>query len=186
MSDKKIWLGLKNGDKSCLESLYRENVNILYNYGKKLHQNEDVVLDEIQNLFIHLWDIRSKLPEEVNSKAYLITSFRNRIIDNFRRDKHNIIQIGEKHDIESHDFIENQLINNENDIQQNNKLKKAIEKLTSKQKEIIYLKYNLNHSYEEIAEILEINYQSARNLIHRTITELRKDFISLLIIIFFT
>lgn len=54
------------------------------------------------------------------------------------------------------------------------KLQKAMKELTDRQREIIFLKYSKNLSYEEIGEILGINYQSIRNLTHRAVSELRK------------
>lgn len=186
MNKNDTWLGLKNGDKTCLESLYNENVNILYNYGKKLQTDEELILDEIQNLFIYLWDHRTKLPNEVNSQAYLMTAFKNRIIDHHRRNKYHFSKIDDKSDLGASEPIENEIINIETTNSQNIKLNRALNKLTSKQKEIIYLKFTLNHSYEEISEILNINYQSVRNLVHRTITELRKDMIVIMFISYFT
>ena len=54
------------------------------------------------------------------------------------------------------------------------KLQNAMKELTDRQREIIFLKYSKNLSYEEIGEILGINYQSIRNLTHRAVSELRK------------
>ena len=62
----------------------------------------------------------------------------------------------------------------ETSTQQSEKLGLALKALTDRQREVIYLKFNQNMSYEEIGDILGINYQSIRNLAHRAITELRK------------
>jgi RNA polymerase sigma-70 factor (ECF subfamily) len=49
----------------------------------------------------------------------------------------------------------------------------ALERLSSRQKEIIYLKYYQNLSYEEVSEIMNINYQVARNLLYQAIKSLK-------------
>jgi RNA polymerase sigma-70 factor (ECF subfamily) len=49
----------------------------------------------------------------------------------------------------------------------------ALNNLTNRQKEIVYLKYYQNLSYEEVSEIMKINYQAARNLLYQTIKTLR-------------
>ena len=46
--------------------------------------------------------------------------------------------------------------------------------LSDRQREAIYLRYVSGLSYEELSEVLQLNYQSARNLIHRGIEKLRK------------
>ena len=45
----------------------------------------------------------------------------------------------------------------------------AFEKLSPRQKEIIYLKFYHNLSYEAVSEIMDINYQAARNLLSQAI-----------------
>jgi DNA-directed RNA polymerase specialized sigma subunit, sigma24 homolog len=42
-----------------------------------------------------------------------------------------------------------------------------------RQKEIIYLKYYMNLSYEEVSEVMNINYQAARNLVYQSIKVLK-------------
>ena len=48
-----------------------------------------------------------------------------------------------------------------------------LNKLTSRQREAVTLYYIEERKYEEICEIMDINYQSLRNLIHRSLTKLR-------------
>ena len=47
--------------------------------------------------------------------------------------------------------------------------------LTGRQKEIIYLRFVHEMSFEEISEIMEINIQSARNLLTRSMEKIRKE-----------
>jgi RNA polymerase sigma factor (sigma-70 family) len=49
----------------------------------------------------------------------------------------------------------------------------ALGRLSNRQKEIIYLKYYQNLSYEEVSEIMNINYQVARNLLYQAIKSLK-------------
>ena len=50
--------------------------------------------------------------------------------------------------------------------------------LTPRQREIVYLRFFSGADYEEICEIMEIDYQSARDLLYRSIKKLRKVIIS--------
>ena len=49
-----------------------------------------------------------------------------------------------------------------------------VEQLSHRQKEIIYLKFYQNLSYDEVSSIMNINYQAARNLLYQAIKALKK------------
>ena len=71
----------------------------------------------------------------------------------------------------SHD---NFLIKSEEDRQQTLRVVHAINQLPNRQKEIVYLKLYQRLSYEEVSEIMQINYQAARNLFYQAIKSLRE------------
>ena len=48
-----------------------------------------------------------------------------------------------------------------------------LNKLPPRQKEVLYLLFYQDMSYEDIATVMQMNYQSARNLVHRALKLLR-------------
>ena len=72
--------------------------------------------------------------------------------------------------------IEELIISQEITEEKAAKLKKAFEALSSRQREIIYLKFYQGLDYEQIAEITGINYQSLRNTISIGIKKMRESF----------
>jgi len=54
-------------------------------------------------------------------------------------------------------------------------LNKLLNELPSRQKEALYLRYHQGLTVEQIAEMLDVNYQSASNLLHRGLLSLRKE-----------
>ena len=68
------------------------------------------------------------------------------------------------------------------DYGQKKNLKSAFDELSDRQKEILYLKYYSEMDYEEITQIMDMNYQSARNLVSRAIQKLAKH---MLMLVFF-
>ncbi|HEY1199844.1 MAG TPA: sigma-70 family RNA polymerase sigma factor, partial [Niastella sp.] len=50
----------------------------------------------------------------------------------------------------------------------------ALGQLSNRQKEIIYLKFYQELNYDEVSEIMNINYQAARNLLYQSIKSLKK------------
>lgn len=53
-------------------------------------------------------------------------------------------------------------------------VEKYFEKLSPRQRQIINLYYIEQRKYEDICRIMGINYQSVRNLMHRSISRLRE------------
>ncbi|MGO8056305.1 RNA polymerase sigma factor, partial [Rhizobium leguminosarum] len=63
------------------------------------------------------------------------------------------------------------------------KLEKGLAKISDRQREIIHMKYFQQMEYEDIARIMNLNYQSARNLVTRALVALRKEMLVILLIL---
>jgi len=175
MSEDKIWAKMLQGDKNSLELIYRQYVQSLFAYSIKLCQNKELAEDAIQNLFIDIWNKRNNLKNTENVKAYLFLSLRRRIYREIK--KQNKITNTEIHEgtfLEVEDNRESRIIKDEETEIQDKKLKSAMQFLSKNQKEIIYLKFEINMSNQEIADLLNINNQSVRNSLHRAISKLKK------------
>jgi RNA polymerase sigma factor (sigma-70 family) len=66
------------------------------------------------------------------------------------------------------------LINEEEDQERTKKICAALELLSPRQKEVIYLKIYKGLSYEEVSEIMELNYQVVRNLLCAALKAFKK------------
>jgi RNA polymerase sigma factor (sigma-70 family) len=66
------------------------------------------------------------------------------------------------------------MINAERMYEQQITLHKAVEQLSNRQKEVVFLKFYQNLSYEEIARILGISTKATYKLVARAIIQLRK------------
>lgn len=167
-----VWNNFRQGDNEAFSTLFEVYLDSLYRYGLKFVQDENLVKDCVQDLFVKLYSNRSSLSPTANPKFYLLHSLKNMIIDSLARDKRMSY-------ISSNDlpFIATVYYESEeesiDDEKINQKVQKALSVLNDRQKEAIYLKYQLDLSYEEVSQLLDINYQSARNLIHRAITKIR-------------
>lgn len=184
-SDSALWNQLMLGDEEAFTSLFERYYATLVNYGKTLMIGEDRVKDCVQEVFIDIWTYRFKLNEAIMVKAYLLSSVRKRIARNHARD-HIFAHIKP---VDSLDFlfdfsIEDHLIADETTAQRVTQLNKHINNLSSRQKEALYLRYHHGLSVEQVSEVLNLNYQSTKNLLHRAILQLRKEFpISLLVLL---
>lgn len=176
-SDAEIWAKFRNGDDDALSFIYSENSKKLYLYGLKLTTNHSVVEDSIHDLFSDLVRNRRKLGETNNIQFYLIKSFKRRLLRQIQKEKrYSLNSNEEEYDFEITYSIEHDIILEENANQKISLLRKALVDLSPRQKEAIYLKFTDGLDYEEIADILEMNIESCRNLIYRAIKSLKDSF----------
>ena len=131
-----------------------------------------MIEDCIQDLFIDLW--RSKGNAEIVSlKAYFFTAFKFKLIKAIGKAGKTRSLLSELNADEFEISHEMFLINDQENEELKQKVFNAMKELSPRQKEIIYLKFHQNLSYEEVSEIMNINYQAARNLIYQSIKVLK-------------
>ncbi|MEA5141303.1 RNA polymerase sigma factor [Arcicella rigui] len=171
-----LWKSFKEGDSQALGQLANSHYRVLYNYATKFTKDKELIKDCIQDLFLFLWDHREKLQSSPFVTIYLLKSLRNNLFKKLNQEKRNIaddldtdLPISEGVNPES-EIIELELFY-ENEA----KLKSILTSLPKRQQEIIFLKFYEGLSIEEIAEIMEMNRQSASNLLHRSIQNLKQN-----------
>jgi RNA polymerase sigma-70 factor (ECF subfamily) len=79
---------------------------------------------------------------------------------------------------------ENLMVGREMDAEKTARVLQALAQLSNRQKEIIYLKFYQELNYEEVSDIMNINYQAARNLLYQSIKSLKKLLTTLAFICF--
>lgn len=177
LSDSTLWNQLRAGDEEAFSLLFERYYSPLVNYGKTLMLESDIVKDCVQDVFVNIWSYRYRLNDAIAVKAYLLSCVRKRIARYHERE-HIFSKVK---DVDSLDFlfdfsIEEQLIADETTAIKVQQLNRLINHLPTRQKEALYLRYHQGLSVEQVAEVLNMNYQSTKNLLHRAILQLRKDF----------
>ena len=69
--------------------------------------------------------------------------------------------------------VEEQYVTDEQYTNQQRKIQEILNVLTPRQKEIIYYRYIQELSFDEICIMMDMNYQSAQNLIQRSLKKIR-------------
>ena len=177
LSDSTLWNQLRAGDEEAFSLLFEKYYSPLVNYGKTLISESDTVKDCVQDVFVNIWSYRYRLNDAIAVKAYLLSCVRKRIARYHERE-HIFSKVK---DVDSLDFlfdfsIEEQLIADETMAIKVQQLNRLINHLPTRQKEALYLRYHQGLSVEQVAEVLNMNYQSTKNLLHRAILQLRKNF----------
>ena len=186
ISDKELWNELRRGEKQALRRIYDQEVDYLVNYGMKVFGDLVKVQDAIHDLFVDLWQKREGLGETTSIRKYLAVSLRRRVI----ADSKKASKVQATENLESFDFqldlsVEELIVNAEISEEQLLLVKKALEQLSPRQKEAIYLKYYQGMQYEQISEIMGLSYQSLRNLISSGMKRLRTDLGAKLLLLIF-
>lgn len=182
MSDRSIWLKMKSGDRSALQTMYTDHIESLLSYGHRFTKDAALVEDAVQDMFIDLWKRRDRVSETDHILKYLLVALRHRI---FRMLKEKSRVATDEIPFRADDSFEAWAEQSSMAEERKERLLKAMQKLSSRQKEAIYMKYQLNLSYEEICEALDINYQSVRNLVSRGLKVLRDNMVLLAVLIYF-
>ena len=176
LDDDTIWSNVKMGDEKAFSHLFEKHYAHLIRYGNSLSPLKDKVQDCVQEVFTDIWIYRESISESIVVKAYLLSSVRKRIARQQERDRF----FGKTTSIDTIEFlldfsIEHDLIADETTANKVFNLNKLLNELPSRQKEALYLRYHQGLSVDEIASTLDVNYQSANNLLYRAVLNLRKD-----------
>ncbi|MBQ6063404.1 MAG: sigma-70 family RNA polymerase sigma factor [Prevotella sp.] len=155
--------------------LYDDNIDNLFAFGSRFTSDRELLKDCIHDVFVKLFAKRESLGAVNNIESYLYISLRNRINDEYRRNVR--LCDNEINDSSMRDIAENEEYYHERRLRQetlSDYFKEYYKLLSPRQKQIIHLYYLEQRKYEDICQIMGINYQSVRNLMHRSISRLRE------------
>lgn len=168
------WRQFISGDDDSYAWIYTTYVQVLYRYGLRFTSDTEIVKDCIQEVFIQLYKNRRNIVVPDNIKVYLFVALKNALIRVFNKES-----VYEREAIEQMPFmleptVEEEFIDKENSRNQQKKIEEILSLLTPRQKEIIYYRFIQELSMDEICMLMDLNYQSAQNLIQRSLKKLRQ------------
>jgi RNA polymerase sigma factor (sigma-70 family) len=174
-----LWEAFRLGEAQGLATLFEAYYDALYNYGLKLTGDEALVKDCIQNLFQKLWRRRAAVGAVHLVKAYLFKSLRHHLVDETKRLRRRRRLLPAYFNSDADEFEvtyshEEFLIAQQSDTERSSRLQRALNQLSGRQRESLYLKFFGGFSYERIAEVMSLHVQSVRNLIFKALNAVRK------------
>lgn len=163
----------QNGDTMAFSCLYDLYANVLFNYGHRLTTDKELLKDCIHDIFVKVYTRRNDLSTIENFKSYIFISLKNKICDEVRKRVHMSSTAVEDVEPVSTDDVEKKYLRIEQEHLESKTLQYMMEQLSPRQREALTLYYIEEKKYEDICEIMSMNYQSVRNLMHRGLTKLR-------------
>tara|TARA_R110000868_G_scaffold301497_3_gene561913 strand:- start:1024 stop:1599 length:576 start_codon:yes stop_codon:yes gene_type:complete len=177
LKDEEIWEIFKSGDQQALSYIFKCNIKILYKYGNKFSTNGQLVEDCIQDLFLTIWKNRLNLSSTNSIKLYLLGALRKKLIRESAVDQKHHTQdiLDEKYSFDLQYNPQQVEFNIQTRLSNEKQVTATLEKLTKRQKEAVYLKFYQDMDYKEIGHIMELNYQSVRNLVYSSLKSLKQQ-----------
>ena len=174
--DVALWNQFLEGDEKAYLYIYKLYAQDMYSYGMLFTTNSELVKDCLHDVFIKIHRNRKKLSQVDNIRLYLLKAMKNYLFDVFDKKKE-LFHNDTIEPVFSPEYtIEDKIIRQEELHYQSRKIRQMLESLTPRQKEVLYYRYMKNLTYDEIGEIMQMNYQSILNLIQRSIKKLRETF----------
>lgn len=172
-STETLLASFQAGNMAAFSELYDLHINILFNYGLKLTIDKELLKDCIHDIFVKLYVKKDELGVIDNLKSYLFISLKNKLCDELRKRMYMSDTAVEEINVISSTDVEDDYM--EEEKTRNNLLlvNNLMDQLSPRQREALTLYYIEEKKYEDICEIMDMNYQSVRNLMHRGLTKLR-------------
>jgi RNA polymerase sigma factor (sigma-70 family) len=171
------WQQFSRGEEEAVSELYRQHYFALINYGLTLISDRGKVNDHFMEVLLGLWDKRSRLPEVMNVRSYLMTSLRRKILDGIKTEnRHKIIHQELEEELETTQWsYEDYLVKYYSDKEFRTRIESALKKLSPRQLELLQMKFYRDMDYATIATECRITKRTAYNIIYDAIKILKVE-----------
>lgn len=177
ISENRYWEEFIAGGHEAFRGLYDRYADMLFGYGCLYVRDRELVKDCLHDLFVDLDRYRAGLNPNVNVKAYLLASLRRKLLAaQQKQPAYTAIESLEEYAVCSDvPNAESRMISTEQEITVMKRLHSELNKLPTRQREVLHLKFNMELSYTEIAGLMEISEATSRTLAYRAIRRLRES-----------
>lgn len=156
--------------------LYQQHYNYLVFVGLKSGMDLTDVKDNINQTFLGFLEKGTDFSKITNVKAYILTSFRRKLIDTYRvEQKYKTESLDDFSDTWSEPSTEELMLNSQALDELKEKLSRIYDGLPGRCQTVIFLKYYEGLSNEEIAERTSLTIRSVYNNLFEGIKRMREE-----------
>lgn len=164
-------IAIKNGDEREFQKLFNLYYAKLSSYINTYTKDTDKTKDIVQEAFIKLWDNRKNIDTNSSILAYLHKIAYNIFIDNYRKVKRQQSLL----DSLSYETINDMIEDDNNTLSKIEIVKKSIEELPPRCKEVFKLSKYEGLKYSEIAEALNISIKTVEAQMGKAFSQIRQQ-----------
>ena len=178
IKDRTHWLEVMSrfgsGDRVAFGEIYSEFIDSLYAYGSKITHDRELVKDCIQDIFVSLHKLNPNLHHPEYIEFYLFRALKNAINYKFQQSKKTVpLPCDNVSDFELRFNMEQEIDDPESDLLRVEKLKSILKTLDPQKREILFLKFSTGLNYIEIGHLLNMNPDTVKKQVYRTLDHLR-------------
>ncbi len=163
------------GNEQAYEALFYEFYNPLLLYGKTITRHQHIVEDQIQEVFIWLYNHPHRCRSIHNLESYLYLALKKNILSLLRKESNQQIrgQDYAKDQAQAAMCKEEQWVQTDSHEQESYWLAEQISQLPPRMREVVYLRYYQCLGFDEIAILMSVTPQVARNFAFRALKKMR-------------
>ncbi|HJZ41028.1 MAG TPA: sigma-70 family RNA polymerase sigma factor [Bacteroidales bacterium] len=161
---------------SSFSEVFKSHFDCLYNYGLRITGKKELTEDCIQEVFFRIWKNNIDLNTIAHVKSYLIKALRRQVLNVLELKINQSVSVDITENIGIDFSPEDFFILNQTEDNIRVKVVSLLNKLPEKQREAIYLRFFEELSFEDVATIMNINLQSAKNNVFRGLDSLKRMF----------
>lgn len=169
---------IRSGDYAAFTRLYNKYARPLTQYGLKFNVGLPAIEDCLHDVFTWIWAHRHKLEVRHSIKSYLFKAVRTSLLHTLEKtNKFTALQQEEDngYHFELELSPEGLLLENENLRLVRSQIEQLLNRLTAKQKEVIYLRYYEGLCFEDIARNMNLSVKACYKIMGRAIATLRES-----------
>lgn len=162
------------GSERDFYALYAHYYHYLSFIGHKKSFPEDKIQDGISDVFLYLWEKRADLTAIKDYHNYIITSFLRKL---YRKSIFSLEEMEVLEDLPAllvSPSVEDLHIQQGMDAAVNALVQEYLGQLADKQRQVIYQKFYLGLSYQEIAEANNVSVHTVYNTVYNALDKLKK------------
>ena len=153
--------GLKDGDPDAFKALFDRYKRQLFYFILGLVRSDDAAEELTHDVFLKVWETRSRLDEELSLSGYLHTIARNHVFNHLKRaaTERRLSQELLRRSDTAHNPVEDQCITSEYEQLAN----QAIAQMPPKRQQVYQLCAQEEQSYEAVATQLDISRDAVKD-----------------------
>ncbi len=172
--DKILWLQVKKNQAAAFDTLYHNSISYIIAYGQRFSQDQMLVEETIQEVYVDLWQQRHKITIKSSFKFYLLQSFRRRLLKNLK-EKRRTTALTFNAPVLVIPSVEEKWVEREEENLRSAQLKAATKTLSPRQQEALFLKFYQQLPSPDIAAIMGLQVGAVYKLISLGLQRLREQ-----------